>query len=163
MAYPPVRWHCGSEIFKKKFYPLLPAEHVPFNDLPAMEKALATKQFACLVIEPIQGKTVAIPAPDYFPKLSQLCQKYGSLLVIDEIQTGGGRTGEFLAHQHWPGTKADIVTLAKTLSGGFIPVGVIAMKPDIFAKTYRNMEHAMIHSCTFGHGWTWAPRSCRAS
>ncbi len=140
----------GSEIFKNDFYPLLPAEQIPFNNLTALETALKTKQFACFVVEPIQGKGVYIPNPEYFPQVSQLCQKYGTLLVIDEIQTGIGRTGKFLAHNHWPGTEADIVTLAKALSGGFIPVGVIAMKPWIFAKTYRNMEHAVIHSCTFG-------------
>lgn len=140
----------GSEVFKKDFYPLLPTERVPFNDLGALEKVLKTKQFSCFVIEPIQGKTVNIPNPDYFPQVSQLCQKYGTLLIIDEIQTGIGRTGKFLAHQHWPDTEADIVTLSKALSGGFVPVGVIAMKPSIFEKTYRNMEHAVIHSCTFG-------------
>lgn len=140
----------GSEIFKKDFYPLLPAERVPFNDLDALEKALKTKQFSCFVIEPIQGKTVNIPHADYLPQASQLCQKYGTLLVIDEVQTGVGRTGKFLASQHWAATDADIVTLSKALSGGFVPVGVIAMKPWIFDKVYRNMEHAVIHSCTFG-------------
>jgi len=140
----------GSEIFKKDFYPLLPAERVPFNDLEALEKALKTKQFSCFVIEPIQGKTVHIPSDDYFAQASQLCKKYGTLLVIDEIQTGIGRTGQFLASQHWANTDADIVTLSKALSGGFVPVGVIAMKPSIFEKTYRNMELAVVHSCTFG-------------
>ncbi len=140
----------GSEIFKKSFYPLIPAERVPFNDLDALEKALRTKQYSCFVIEPIQGKTVAIPNDDYFPKATQLCQKYQTLLVIDEIQTGVGRTGKFLAHEHWPNTEADIVALSKSLSGGFVPVGVIAMKSWIFEKTYRNMELAVVHSCTFG-------------
>ncbi len=140
----------GSEIFRKDFTPLLAAERVPFNDLDALEKALKTKEFACFVIEPIQGKTVNIPHADYLPQASVLCQKYGTLLVLDEIQTGIGRTGKFLASQHWPGTDADIVTLSKALSGGFVPVGVIAMKPWIFEKTFRNMEHAVVHSCTFG-------------
>lgn len=126
----------GSEVFKKDFRPLLPAEQVPFNDLEALEKALKTKQFACFVIEPIQGKTVSIPAVDYLPEASKLCQKYGTLFVIDEIQTGIGRTGKFLASQHWPKTEADIVTLSKALSGGFVPVGVIAMKPAIFEKPF---------------------------
>lgn len=140
----------GSEVFKKDFYPLLPAERVPFNDLESLEKALKTKQFACFVVEPIQGKSVNIPHADYLPQASRLCQKYGTLFVIDEVQTGIGRTGKFLASQHWPDTQADIVTLSKALSGGFVPVGVIAMKPWIFEKIYRNMEHAVIHSCTFG-------------
>ena len=140
----------GSEVFKKDFYPLLPSEQIPFNDLNALETALKTKQFACFVIEPIQGKTVIIPADDYLPQAAKLCKKYGTLLIIDEIQTGVGRTGKFLASQHWPETEADIVTLSKALSGGLIPVGVIAMRPNIFEKTYRNMELAVVHSCTFG-------------
>lgn len=140
----------GSEIFKKDFYPLIPAERVPFNDLIALENALRTREFAAFVIEPIQGKTVAIPDDNYLPDVSRLCQKYGTIFVIDEVQTGLGRTGKFLAHEHWPNTEADIVTLSKALSGGFVPVGVIAMKPGIFAKTYRNMELAVVHSCTFG-------------
>jgi ornithine--oxo-acid transaminase len=140
----------GSEIFKKDFYPLLPADRVPFNDLNALEKALKTKQYCCFAVEPIQGKSVTIPSADYLPQASALCQRYGTLLVIDEVQTGVGRTGKFLASQHWPETEADIVTLSKALSGGFVPVGVIAMKPHIFNKVYRNMEHAVVHSCTFG-------------
>ncbi len=140
----------GSEIFKKDFYPLLAAETVPFNDLEALEAALKTKQFSCFVLEPIQGKTVKIPDPDYLPQASALCQKYNTLFIIDEVQTGVGRTGKFLASQHWPEAQADIITLSKALSGGLVPVGVIAMKPWIFEKIYRNMEHAVIHSCTFG-------------
>ena len=140
----------GSEVFKKPFYPLLPAEHVPFNDIEALEKALSTKQFSCFVLEPIQGKTVNIPDPDYLSKVTELCKKYQTLLIIDEIQTGVGRTGKFLAQQHWGHIEADIVTLAKALSGGFIPIGIIAMRAWIFEKTYRNMENAVVHSCTFG-------------
>lgn len=140
----------GSEIFKKAYYPLLAADKVPFNNIGELEKALKTKQYACFVIEPIQGKTVNIPEQTYLPQVSQLCQKYGTLLIIDEVQTGVGRTGKFLASQHWPQAEADIVTLSKALSGGFVPVGVIAMKPWIFEKTYKNMEHAVVHSCTFG-------------
>ncbi len=140
----------GSEVFKKAYYPLLSADKIAFNDIVELEQALKTKQYACFVIEPIQGKTVNIPAPTYLPQVSQLCEKYGTLLVIDEVQTGVGRTGKFLASQHWPQTDADIVTLSKALSGGFVPVGVIAMKPWIFEKTYKNMEHAVVHSCTFG-------------
>lgn len=140
----------GSEIFKKDFYPLLQSERIPFNDVDAVAKALKTKQFAAFFIEPIQGKSVQIPHPDYLAQVSALCRQYGTLLVIDEIQTGIGRTGKFLASQHWAGCQPDIITLSKALSGGFVPVGVIATKPTIFEKTFRNMEHAVVHSCTFG-------------
>lgn len=140
----------GTESFRKSFYPLIPADYIPFNDIEALEKALKTKEFACFFIEPIQGKTVAIPNDDYFEKASLLCKKYGTLLVIDEVQTGIARTGKFLACQHWKNVDADIITMAKALSGGIVPVGVIAMKPWIFEKTYNNMERAVVHSCTFG-------------
>lgn len=140
----------GSEIFKKNFYPLLPATQIPFNDLNALENALKSKEYACFVVEPIQGKSVAIPDDHYLPQAAQLCQKYGTLLVMDEVQTGIGRSGKFLAYQHWSHADADMVTMAKALSGGFVPIGVLAMKPWIFEKTYCNMEHAVIHSCTFG-------------
>lgn len=140
----------GSEVFKKPFYPLLAAEQIPFNDVEALEKALSTKQFSCFVLEPIQGKTVILPDPGYLAKATELCKKYQTLFIIDEVQTGIGRTGKFLAHQHWEHVEADIVTMAKALSGGFMPIGVIAMRPWIFEKTYRNMENAVVHSCTFG-------------
>ncbi len=140
----------GSEVFKKPFYPLLAAEQIPFNDVEALEKALSTKQFSCFVLEPIQGKTVIIPDPEYLAKATELCKKYQTLFIIDEVQTEIGRTGKFLAHQHWGHVEADIVTMAKALSGGFLPIGVIAMRPWIFEKTYRNMENAVVHSCTFG-------------
>lgn len=140
----------GSAVFKKMFFPLLPSEQIPFNDINILENKLRTKEFACFVLEPIQGKTVSIPNDDYLTNVSALCKKYGTLLIVDEVQTGIGRSGKFLAYTHWDKVDADIITLAKALSGGFIPVGVIAMKPWIFEKTYRNMEHSVIHSCTFG-------------
>lgn len=140
----------GSKVFKNMFYPLLSADQIPFNDLVSLEFALRTKSYACFVLEPIQGKTVSIPEPDYLEKASALCQKYGTLLIIDEVQTGIGRSGKFFAYEHWQNVQPDMVTMAKALSGGFVPIGVIAMKQDIFTKTYRNMEHSVVHSCTFG-------------
>lgn len=141
----------GGDSFKKQFQPLLPGvESIPFNDLEALEQALATKQFACFVLEPIQGKGVYIPSDNYFTEVSVLCKKYKTLLVLDEVQSGIGRTGQFFAYQHWQDVEPDIITMAKALSGGFIPVGVIAMREWIFNKVYRNMETAVVHSCTFG-------------
>lgn len=140
----------GSQSFKNMFYPLLTADQVPFNDLNSLEQALRTNEYACFVLEPIQGKTVSLPHADYLKTASELCQKHGTLLIIDEVQTGIGRSGKFFAYEHWHDVKPDIVTMAKALSGGFVPIGVIAMKSSIFAKTYRNMENSVVHSCTFG-------------
>src|SRR6185369_13644906 len=88
--------------FRTGFEPLLPGcTAVPFNDLPALEKALANRQVAAFVFEPIQGKGVNIPDDDFLPQAAALCRRYGTLLVADEIQTGMGRTGKFLAVEHW--------------------------------------------------------------
>ncbi len=97
---------------------------MPFNDLGALEAALRAGDVAAFVVEPIQGKGVNMPDDDYLPGQA-LCRKHGTLFVADEIQTGMGRTGRFLACEHW-GVEPDMVLLAKALSGGFVPVGAVA-------------------------------------
>lgn len=141
----------GSELFKRYFGSLLSgATAIPFNNLEALEQALKTEQYAAFFIEPIQGKGIYLPDDHYFQAVSELCQRYKTLLVVDEVQSGIGRSGKFFAFEHWQGAKPDIICMAKGLSGGFVPIGVIAMRPEIFNKTYRDMEHAVIHSCTYG-------------
>ena len=105
----------GDDNFRKGFEPLLPdCISVAFNDLGQLEAALAAGDVAAFVVEPIQGKGVNIPDDDYLPGAARLCRKYGALFVADEIQTGLGRTGRFLALDHW-GVEADMVLLAKVL------------------------------------------------
>src|SRR5690349_12555689 len=88
--------------FRGGFEPLLPGcTAVPFNDLAALEKALANREVAAFVVEPIQGKGVNMPSDEFLPGAAALCKKYGTLFVADEIQTGMGRTGRFLAVEHW--------------------------------------------------------------
>jgi ornithine--oxo-acid transaminase len=140
----------GDAAFRDGFGPLLPAcDQVPFDDLPALERALAAGDVAAFVVEPIQGKGVNLPSDDYLPEAARLCRKYGALFVADEIQTGMGRTGRFLALEHWQ-VEPDIVLLAKALSGGFVPVGAIAMRAWIFARMFDRMDRAMVHGSTFG-------------
>jgi ornithine--oxo-acid transaminase len=140
----------GTEVFRTGFGPLLPeCLQVPFNDLGALAEALAGKDVAAFIVEPIQGKGVHMPADDYLPEAARLCRRHGTLLVADEIQTGLGRTGRFLAVEHW-GVEPDIVLLAKALSGGFVPIGAVAMKHWIFAKVFDRMDRAMVHGSTFG-------------
>jgi ornithine--oxo-acid transaminase len=140
----------GTELFKTGFEPLLPdCVQIPFNDLSALEEALKGRDVAAFVVEPIQGKGVHMPDDNYFAEVARLCKKYDTLFVADEIQTGLGRTGRFLAIEHWP-CEPDIVLLAKALSGGFVPVGAVAMKSWIFSKLFDRMDHAMIHGSTFG-------------
>ncbi len=139
----------GDQIFRGGFGPLLPAcTEVPFNDLPALERTLAARQIAAFIVEPIQGKGVHIPADDYLRGAVELCRKYGTLLVADEIQTGMGRTGRFLACEHW-GIEPDIVLLAKSLSGGHVPVGALLTRKWIFDKVFDRMDRAVVHGSTF--------------
>jgi ornithine--oxo-acid transaminase len=140
----------GTEVFRKGFGPLLPeCVKIPFNDLTALEAALKAGEVAAFIVEPIQGKGVYMPDDDYLAEAARLCRKYGALFVADEIQTGLGRTGRFLACEHY-GVEPDMVLLAKALSGGFVPVGAVAMKHWIFAKLFDRMDRALVHGSTFG-------------
>ncbi|MEQ8354245.1 MAG: aminotransferase class III-fold pyridoxal phosphate-dependent enzyme [Kiloniellaceae bacterium] len=140
----------GTEVFRKGFGPLLPdCVKIPFNDLQALEAALRNGEVAALVVEPIQGKGVTLPDDGYLAGAARLCRKHGALFVADEIQTGLGRTGRFLACEHW-GVEPDIVLLAKALSGGYVPVGAVAMKHWIFVKLFDRMDRALVHGSTFG-------------
>src|SRR5882762_10708416 len=88
--------------FRSGFEPLLPGcTSIPFNNLAALEQALSSRQVAAFIVEPIQGKGVNMPTDEFLPGAAALCRKYGTLLVADEIQTGIGRTGRFLAVEHW--------------------------------------------------------------
>ena len=140
----------GDEIFKEGFGPLLPGfTPVPFNDLAALEKALSGRDVAGFIVEPIQGKGVHVPDDLYLRGAQALCRKYGTLFIADEIQTGMGRTGRFLAIEHW-GVEPDIVLLAKALSGGHVPVGAVLTRKAIFEKTFNRMDRAVVHGSTFG-------------
>jgi ornithine--oxo-acid transaminase len=139
----------GDQIFRQGFGPFVPnCVEIPFNDLAALEKALAGRQVAAFVVEPIQGKGVNIPDDGYLPAVQQLCRKYGTLFVADEIQTGLGRTGRYLAVDHW-GVEPDMVLLSKALSGGHVPVAAVMMRKSIFDKLFDRMDRAVIHGSTF--------------
>jgi acetylornithine/succinyldiaminopimelate/putrescine aminotransferase len=136
--------------FRKGFGDLLPGcKAIPFNDLQALEDELKKKDVAAFVIEPVQGKGVYIADPQFYTGAQNLCRKYGTLFVIDEVQTGFGRTGKWFAHHHW-GLSPDIVTVAKALSGGYIPVGAICYRREIYDKVFTDMENCVVHSNTFG-------------
>src|ERR1700730_70952 len=92
----------GDDIFREGFEPLLPhCRAIPFDDVAALERALAPRDVAAFLVEPIQGKGVNVPADRYLQEAAALCRRHGTLLVADEIQTGLGRTGRFLAVEHW--------------------------------------------------------------
>ena len=139
----------GDQIFRDGFGPLLPGcVEVPFNDLPALEEALASKKIAAFVVEPIQGKGVSVAADGYLRSAVELCRKHGTLFVADEIQTGLGRTGRFLACEHW-GIEPDMVLLSKSLSGGQVPSGAVLTRKWIFDKVFDRMDRAVVHGSTF--------------
>ncbi|HEY6529068.1 MAG TPA: aspartate aminotransferase family protein [Cellvibrionaceae bacterium] len=112
----------GNTKIQKGFYPLVEGfTHVPFNDLAAIAAA-ATENTVAVMLEPVQGEGgIKIPSPDFLPKLRALCDEKGWLLILDEIQTGNGRTGKYFAYQHY-GFLPDVVTTAKGLGNG-VPIG----------------------------------------
>jgi ornithine--oxo-acid transaminase len=139
----------GDTIFKKGFEGFLTdCTEVPFNDLNALEDVLKSRKIAGFFVEPIQGKGVNIPDSSYLKGVSELCQKYGTLFVADEIQTGMGRTGKFLAVEHWD-VEPDVVLLAKALSGGHVPVGVVLTRKWIYDRLFNRMDRAVVHGSTF--------------
>lgn len=140
----------GNSEFRERNEPLLPGcIQIPFNDLDALEKELSRGDVGGFIIEPIQGKGVFVPDDDYLPGVHRLCDKYGTLLIADEVQCGLGRTGKMFAVEHW-GIKPDILIISKALSGGYVPVGAIITTRDIHAKVFDTMERCVAHSNTFG-------------
>lgn len=108
-------------------------DFVPLNDTQAVEKALSTKEFCAVLIEGIQGVAgIHVPTDAFLQDLRRLCDQTGTLLALDEIQSGYGRTGDFFAHQH-AGVRADLVTMAKGMANG-LPIGGVLIAPTIPAK-----------------------------
>ena len=130
------------------FGPLLPDTCVPFGDLEAIERELRRGDVAALLVEPIQGKGVNIAPPGYLAAAQRLLHEHGALLIVDEVQSGIGRTGRFHAYQH-DDVSPDIVTVAKALSGGFVPVGATMARPGIFEKVYSSLDRVFVHASTF--------------
>lgn len=139
----------GDDIFKNGFEPLLgDCAAVPFNDLNALEDKLRTREVAAFIVEPIQGKGVHLPNPDYLKNAAELCRRYGSLFIADEIQCGLGRTGKFFAVDHFD-VKPDMILVAKALSGGHVPIGAVLTRKDIYDKLFNRMDRAVVHGSTF--------------
>jgi ornithine--oxo-acid transaminase len=139
----------GDKNFKNGFAPFLSGcVEIPFDDLPALEQVLAGRDIAAFIVEPIQGKGVNVPSETYLRDAAELCRRHGTLFVADEIQSGLGRTGRFLAVDHW-GVEPDMVLLAKALSGGHVPIGAVLTRKPIFDKVFDRMDRAVVHGSTF--------------
>lgn len=132
------------------FGPLLPdCDRVPFNDLDELENKLAKRKFAAFIVEPIQSENgIRLPDASYLRSAQSLCRRYGTLFVLDEVQTGMYRTGPFLASHHY-GLDPDMVVLAKALSGGLVPSGAVLMTDAIYRSIYNSLGRAIIHTSTY--------------
>src|SRR5947209_1319293 len=139
----------GCPEFTDRFQPLLPGfSRVPFGDLGALEDELRREDVAVFLVEPVQGKGVHLPPAGYLEGAQELCRRYGTLFAVDEVQTGFGRTGRVFAFQHW-GLEPDLVPVAKSLSGGYVPVGALLMSRAAHEAVFDSMENAVAHGSTF--------------
>ena len=139
----------GNPEFTDRFQPLLPGfEHVPFGDLAALDEHLRREDVALFLVEPVQGKGVNLPPDGYLAGAQELCRRYGTLFCVDEVQTGFGRTGTMFAFERW-GLEPDLVPVAKSLSGGYVPVGALLMARAVHEAVFDSMEHGVSHGSTF--------------
>jgi ornithine--oxo-acid transaminase len=139
----------GGRHFVERFGPLLPGfSQVPFGDLEALERELLSEDVALFLVEPIQGHGVYVPPVGYLEGAQELCRRYGTLFAVDEVQTGFGRTGRLFAFEHWQ-LEPDLVTVAKSLSGGYVPVGALLMSQRVYDGVFDSLEHSVSHGSTF--------------
>jgi ornithine--oxo-acid transaminase len=140
----------GDDFFKEGFGPLLPGcQRVPFGDLIRLEAELRSRDVAAFFVEPIQGREVRLPPAGYLRAAAELCRRYGTLLVLDEVQTGLGRTGRWFALEHC-GVEPDFVLVGKALSGGYLPVAAMVTTREIHDRAVGTLERSYIHQSTFG-------------
>jgi ornithine--oxo-acid transaminase len=140
----------GDEFFKEGFGPLLPGcGRVPFGDLDRLEAELRADDVAAFLVEPIQGREVMPPPDGYLRWAQELCRRHGTLFVVDEIQTGLGRTGEWFALEH-SGLEPDVVLVGKALSGGYMPVAAMATRRKLYQRAVGTLERSYVHQSTFG-------------
>ncbi|MBP2650803.1 MAG: Acetylornithine/succinyldiaminopimelate aminotransferase [Firmicutes bacterium] len=146
----------GRDLFREPFQPLLSGfTHVPFGDSQAVEAAV-DEETAAVILEPIQGEGgIIVPPEDYLGAARAVCDRYGALLICDEVQTGLGRTGKMFAVDHY-GIVPDIITTAKALGGGVMPIGAFTARPAVWQKY---IEAPFLHTSTFGGN----PLACAAA
>ena len=146
----------GREAYRKPFEPLVPGfHHVPWDDVEALATAVDDRT-AAVIVEPIQGEGgINCPSPGYLKAVRQICSERGVYLIVDEVQTGLGRTGAMFAVDH-DGVTPDVMTLAKALGGGVMPIGAVMGTPEIWEKTFG--ANPLIHTSTFGGN----PLACAA-
>ncbi|MDE2039136.1 MAG: putrescine aminotransferase [Elusimicrobia bacterium] len=139
--------------FRQPFLPILPdCYHVPYGDADYIESALRSaddvgNDIAAVILEPVQGEGgINVPPDDYLPRVRDLCDRYGALLIVDEVQTGMGRTGKMFCVDHW-NVVPDIMTLGKAMGGGVMPIGAFVSNKTIWEQLF---PEPWLHSTTFG-------------
>jgi ornithine--oxo-acid transaminase len=140
----------GDPFWRDGFGPMLPdTKEIPFGDEKALEEKLSSRKFAAFIVEPIQSEAgIRIPAREYLETAQALCKSNGTLFVLDEVQTGMYRTGPFLASQLFH-ADADMIVLAKALSGGLIPSAAVLTTDEVYDSVYGSLKRALIHTSTF--------------
>jgi len=141
----------GAEEFRAGFGPLLPGTQIPLGDIAALETELRKGDVAAMIVEPVQGHGVLMTPPGFLAEAAALLHSRGALLICDEVQSGFGRTGKFFSYQH-EDVRPDIVTVAKALSGGYVPAGAMLATEKVFGSVYSSMDRVMVHSTTFKGG-----------
>ncbi len=142
----------SKAVFREPFLPLLHWSHVPFGDLDALAQFMKTCDFsgdriAGVVIEPIQGEGgINVSPPGFLPGARELCDRYGAMLILDEVQSGMGRTGKMFCCEH-DGITPDLIALGKGFGGGVMPIGACVGTPKTWA---RYIENPFLHTTTFG-------------
>ena len=141
------------------FEPLGPRTLVRWGDIGAIDAALRKRDVAAVILEPIQAEGgVNLPPPGYLKDVARLCKKYGSLFILDEVQTGLGRTGTWFACER-DGVVPDVLVLAKALSGGLVPISAYVTRPDLWRKAYGTLQTCELHCTTYRGG----PLACAAA
>lgn len=143
----------GKTELQSAFGALIPGAHpVPYGDIEALERELITRRHAAFIVEPLQGEAgVYVPPAGYLKQAEELCRATGTLLIVDEVQTGFGRTGALFACEH-EGVTPDVLTLAKSLGGGMMPIGAMVANGEVWHRAYGTVQNCLLHTSTFGGG-----------
>jgi putrescine aminotransferase len=135
---------------REPFEPLLPDCHpVPFGDLEALRRVLSERRVAAFLLEPIQAEAgIILPAAGYLGAARELCRRHGALFVLDEVQTGIGRTGELFAYQH-EGIVPDVLVLGKSLGGGLVAISATLTSREVQQRAYGSQYAFDLHGSTY--------------
>ena len=143
----------GNRGYQQPFAPLVPDCHpIPYGNLEVLERILASQNMAAFIVEPIQGEGgMILPPAGYLAEAERICRQAGTLLIADEVQTGMGRTGTLFASEQ-AAIEPDILCVAKSLSGGLVPIGAMLARRDLWMKSYGTVDRFALHTSTFGGG-----------